>query len=216
MNLKHLQISGLLLLTSVVGAVPSLEAADQVLVPTIVVTDDWVDQKQAILCGKAEESVSACQDAFRNCEAGIDKIMSNAHSVCYAQPNECKIVDVTTTHFTQTAYNLLVRTPIDNYANSAEVAILKNCNAQPPVAAPAAPAETAEEARKRQEQRDAEAGIIPAAPEAAPAANGNEAPAAPANANNDQGAAVQQDAVAPQGAAASQGAAGGCSLRPSK
>jgi len=210
MNFKSLQLFVLILLTSIMGAVPYLEAhADQVLVPLIVVTDDWVDQKQAIICGKAADTPSGCQEAFRNCEAGIDRIMDNAHSVCSQQPSECKVIDVTATQFSQTAYNLLVRTPIDNYTNSAEAAGLKNCNAHPPIA-PLDPA--AEEARKKQqEQMNAELGLPPVAAEAgtAPAANANNGqvvePAAPAPA---PAAPVAPDAP-------KQEATGGCSLNTS-
>ncbi|MCE9623970.1 MAG: hypothetical protein K8R69_00740 [Deltaproteobacteria bacterium] len=208
MKFKSLRQFVLILLTAIMGAVPYLEAHAADLIPTIVITDDWVHQKQEIICGKAETTSKNCQDAFRNCAAGVDRIMDNAYSVCNQQPSECKIIDVTTTHFSQTAYNLLVRTPIDNFATSSEAAILKSCNAQPQVAS--TPRDPTEVERRRQEAMNAEAGIVPAPieAEAAPAANANNVevaePVAPAAiANNDQAAAP---------AAPKQESAGGCSL----
>jgi len=107
-------------------------AGDQVLVETVVVTDDWVAAKQNLDCGKSEDTSNSCQDAFRACNAGIDEIMDRAYRECGRRPDECNIIDVTATGFTRQSYNLLVADPIDFYSNSAEVAVLKNCRTQHP------------------------------------------------------------------------------------
>jgi len=224
MNTKTIQLFAFSFIALLLGsfAQPSqAHAGDQVLVPIMVVTDEWVESSTVAYCGKAEDTSNACQADLRSCVAGVDKIIDNAYRVC-SQQKKCEFPDVTYTTFDQDAYKLLVTGPLDLFANDREVAAIKNCRNQHPksedaLPAPvAAPTDQAAQERERDEKLRKERGEVGEAPVQAPV----QAQAEPVAVQQPEAAVNTQEVapIVPAGAAQNdtEATAGGCSMQNSK